>query len=306
MAFVNGHALIVAVANYPSFPRLPLAVLNDGKSIYKLLTNPEKCGYPDQNVKLFLDQEATQNNIINEFNKLVSSTTKEDTVLIYFSGHGGRFSSGSLQGNYLLPFDANPDAILETTINGGELTQIFRRIVTQKLLVIFDCCHSGGTGEPKSTKMLITGFKSGFSDKYYDALKQGSGRAIIASSLSDEMSLVLPGMENSLFTHYLLRGLGGEAFNHEDGVIRVLDLFDFLSKSVPNHDQRQHPFFKAEIRDNFPISLYNGGNASSADTKTRAGFIQPSIKYQAGRDINAPEGTINEFNVTNQSDTKDQ
>ncbi len=41
-------------------------------------------------------------------------------------------------------------------------------------------------------------------------LAQGKGRVVIASSRPDELSWVLPGMRNSLFTHYILEVLRGE------------------------------------------------------------------------------------------------
>ncbi len=302
MAFMHGHALIVAVADYPNIRRLPRTVLNDGRDMYALLTDPEKCGYLKQNAKLLLNQDASRSNIMAELDRLVSATNKEDIVIIYFSGHGGRVIDGPFQGNYLLPYDTVPKSIRTTTINGEDLTKLFRKIKVEKLLVIFDCCHSGGTAEPKSSSPSFVGFKSGFSDSYYDVLKQGSGRAIIASSLSSEESLVLPSMPNSLFTYYLLRGLAGEASSHNDGVIRVLDLFHFISEKVPCHDDRQHPLFKGELKDNFPISLYNGGNTKSGPESESKNPPMPSSKYHARRDIIAPEANINELNIINRPD----
>lgn len=143
-------------------------------------------------------------------------------------------------------------------------------------------------------------FKSGLSDEYYDVLKQGNGRVIIASSLSNEESLVLSGMNNSLFTHYLLLGLSGAAESRNDGVIRVLDLFHFLSEKVPEHDHRQHPIIKAEVENNFPISLYKGGRTKSELAEKINRTPAPSPKYQAGRDIVAPESSITQINITNQ------
>jgi len=55
----------------------------------------------------------------------------------------------------------------------------------------------------------------------------------MASSRSDEVSLVLAGMDNSLFTYYLLEALQGKAYTRDDGLIRVFDVFDYISEAVP-------------------------------------------------------------------------
>ena len=101
-------------------------------------------------------------------------------------------------------------------------------------------------------------------ENYYDKLSSGTGRVIIASSRSDEESLILHGMENSLFTHYLLKALEGECRTRDDGLIRVFDLFDYVSEQVPAQGD-QHPIFKSsEMENNFPVALYLAGKRKSA------------------------------------------
>ena len=69
----------------------------------------------------------------------------------------------------------------------------------------------------------------------------------------------MPAMDNSLFTHFLLEALRGNARTRGDGLIRVFDVFDYVSEEVPARG-RQHPIFKAtDLENNFPIALYRGG-----------------------------------------------
>ena len=77
------------------------------------------------------------------------------------------------------------------------------------------------------------GIKAGLAEKTYDALAQGVGRVVMASSRSSEVSFVLPGMRNSLFTHHLLEALRGAAPMHGDGLVRVFDVFHYVSDRVP-------------------------------------------------------------------------
>lgn len=304
MTFSNGYALIVSIASYQNIGSLPQTIINDGQDIYNLLIDQKKCGYHPQNVKLLLNSSASQKKIIKELRRLANVAKAEDTIVVYFSGHGGRIANGDQIQNCLLPYDANPQDLEKTCINGNKLTKIFRQITSNRLAVFLDSCYAGGTAEPKSNSIGFANFKKGFDENYYAILAEGKGRTIIASSRADEESLVFPTMNNSLFTHYLLRGLNGEAKHRGDGLIRILDLFDYISEMVPNHDQRQHPIFKGELENNFPISLYSGGVKSNLQTEKRDKTTdnRPTIKYQIGRDNIGSESEIGQINITNYRD----
>jgi hypothetical protein len=69
---------------------------------------------------------------------------------------------------------------------------------------------------------------------------------------------VLPGAANSLFTQHLLAGLR-DGIASDDGLIRIFDLFEYLQPRVTVDQPNQHPIFKAELEENFPIALYLGG-----------------------------------------------
>ncbi len=88
---------------------------------------------------------------------------------------------------------------------------------------------------------------------------------ILASSRSSELSWILPGASNSLFTSHLLAGLKGGA-NGAGGVIRIFDLFDYVQPRVVADRPDQHPIFKAEVEENFPVALHLGGQKQAVVT----------------------------------------
>ena len=45
----------------------------------------------------------------------------------------------------------------------------------------------------------------------------------------------------------------------EDGLIHIFDLFEYLQPRVTGDQPNQHPIFKAELEENFPVALYLGG-----------------------------------------------
>jgi hypothetical protein len=259
----NAHALIVGIANYKKTKPLPATVLKDAQDIYNLLVSPNHCGYVADNVQLLLDSQATQTNLRQALGILAQRSNAESSVLLYISSHGGQVEFGPQAGEYLLPVDADCTSgasLAQTAIAGTEFTEALRAIPARKLVVIFDCCHAGGIGQPKEANAPI--LKGGLSDSYYDVLKQGRGRVILASSRSAEKSYILPGATNSLFTQHLLDGLRGGAIA-PGGVIRILDLFSYLQPKVTSGSPDQHPILKAEIEENFPIALYLGGKSAT-------------------------------------------
>lgn len=258
--FDNGYALIIGIAKYHHIRPLPDTVLNDANDMKALLVDAAQCGYSPTQVKLLLDNETTHHNIRLGLHWLAERTKPDDTVIIFFSGHGGRIESGPQTGNYLIPIDTDPADLKKTAIDSETFTQLLGEIKAGRLLVLFDCCHAGGTGEIKDfLPDAIPDFKAGLDERYYDQLATGQGRVIIASSRSTEASWILPDMRNSLFSHYLLEALRGQAHTYDDGLIRILDIFNFIAEAVPQRCSQQHPILKAELEANFPIALYQGG-----------------------------------------------
>ncbi len=258
-AMDNAHALVIGIADYMHITKLPATVCNDARDIRDLLVDPQHCGYPLANVKLLLDGEASREGIVGALADLAARTEPTSSILIYISCHGGRVVSGAYLGEYLLAADTvllSDEHLARTAISGAEFTEALRAIPARKVLVVFDCCHSGGIGQPKN--VTAPPVKAGLPDAYYERLAAGRGRAILSSSRDSEYSYVLLAATNSLFTQHLLAGLRG-GIPSEDGLIRVFDLFEYLQPRVTHDQQNQHPVFKADLEENFPIALYVGG-----------------------------------------------
>jgi metacaspase-1 len=252
-SFKQGRALLVGVASYERAQRLPDCVLSDARDLATLLKSNDRCGYHEPHVELLLDGEATAERFRRGLQRLAREAADDDTVIVFFSGHGLR-EAGTPPEAYLLPVDYDPDDVARTALSAGELTRLLASIRAKRLVVLLDACHAAGAAQFKSGSASPT-LKSGLDDKTYEVLGRGAGRVVIASSRADEPSCILPGMKNSLFTTYLLEALGGAAASHDDDVVRVLDVFHHVSKHVPQR-AHQHPILKAqEVENNFPIAL---------------------------------------------------
>jgi hypothetical protein len=256
----NGYALVIAIANYRTVSRLPAAVQNDARDVLSTLVSLSHCGYSASNVRLLLDDEATLAEIRAKLSWLASVAGPDDSVVIYFSGHGARLRDAGSDESVLIPVDADIDDLRSTCISETELSDALKAIRSARLLVLLDACHSGGAVVLKDSQGEQA-LESGFDEKSLQHLTEGIGRVAIASSRSTETSLVMLGASNSAFTQHLLEALKGEIPSKGDGFIRVFQVFEHVAVAVPKTTaDRQHPIFKAsDVETNFPVALDKGG-----------------------------------------------
>ncbi len=264
----NAHALVIGIADYwhPNryFGKLPPAVCQDAQDVYALLVDPQRGGYRAEQVQLLLDDQATLAGLRRGLADLAARCDAESVVFLYLSSHGGHIPAGPDAGEYLLPVDViyTDDGHLrpETALSGAEFSAALAAIPARKVLVIFDCCHAGGIGEIKGG--AAPEMKAGLPESYYEALKAGRGRVILAASRSTESSWLMPGDANSLFTVHLLAGLAGGVVS-PDGFVRVFDLFEYVQPRVTGAQPQQHPVFQSRMEENFPVALSLGGQKDS-------------------------------------------
>lgn len=261
----HAHALIIGVAKYRHVQPLPVTVLNDANEVGATLASPQYCGYAPGNIVALLDEQATRPAVLKALSDLATRTAPGDTACVYFSGHGA-ISKGTSE-SVLLTVDSDPRRLDTTSISAAEFSEALRAIPAARLLVFLDACHAGGAGTPKGTETEDE-LEYGYVEKSIESLAVGTGRVLIASSRANEKSYIMPGEKNSAFTKALLEGLRGAADTSGDGFIKVFDLFEYISESVPGATSEiQHPVFKGlDMEKNFPIALSRGGQKSAGSS----------------------------------------
>src|SRR5438309_11875223 len=116
MNFKNGRALIIGIADYREAAHLPEAVLNDARDFALLLKSSSHCGYPEANICVLLNERATLSGIRSALAELTAAAEPDDTITIFFSGHGTRLGDGDTAISALVPFDAAFDDLVRTTL----------------------------------------------------------------------------------------------------------------------------------------------------------------------------------------------
>ena len=129
-------ALIIGINDYkdPEIPDLETAV-NDANAMANLLS--ERYGFE---VKRLLDREATREAIYRALRSLASSTEGDDSVLIYYAGHGDldRLTNDG----WWIPVDAKGGDPV-TYLNNFLVQTYMRSMKARHVLLISDSCYSG-------------------------------------------------------------------------------------------------------------------------------------------------------------------
>jgi len=209
-------SVIIGVASYKDMPTLRFTD-DDAYRIYAFLKSPEGGAVADEQIKLLIDEAATRQNILNAMREVFYKAGPNDFVLLYFSGHG-------LPGAFL-PIDYNG---IDNKIFHQEINDMLKKSPAKYKLCIADACHSGSmlaARSVQSTQNTIVGF--------YNQLAQAqAGTALIMSSKSEETSLEASGLRQGVFSHFLIRGLKGEADSNRDKKVTIQELFDFVYSNV--------------------------------------------------------------------------
>ena len=180
--------------------------------LYNILTNN---GWPKDNIYYLRENEATKEAILSISDWLNAHGVQEnDLVLFYFSMHGGKkddvppLDEPDGMDEFIIPYknDEKGENILDE-----ELTPMFEAINTEKLVIIFESCYSGG---------MIDGAND---------LKK-TGRIVITSTNVNETSYpysLFFSKKGFLFAYYLIKGLDGRADKNNDGFISAEESYEY-------------------------------------------------------------------------------
>ncbi|MFC1611857.1 DEAD/DEAH box helicase, partial [Myxococcota bacterium] len=143
--------------------------------------------------KRLLDEAATVEAIRQALDASLADASKDDTVIVFFAGHG-------TPRHQLVPYDADLDAIDQTTIPMQELADRLKSTEARASLIILDCCFSGG-----APARVLEGLPVARSDSIGVTDLGGDGRVVLAAARDDQEALEFG--QHGLFTAAMLRVL---------------------------------------------------------------------------------------------------
>jgi hypothetical protein len=234
------YALVIGINGYGDFPTLKTP-RNDAASVARVLKNHYRFV-----TNLLLD--ATRDQIIGALDEYISKLHEEDSLLIYFAGHGWRDKAAG--DAYWIPVDGQRNT-RSHWITAADITDEARAIPARHLLIISDSCFSGTLAErdihptvgiPSERTILL------------EKLRAGKSRHLMSSGgdepVSDDAALGHD-PNHSVFANALLNGLAQMQLDEFTG----RELFDQYVFGPVGGQSRQVPEYNL-IRD----SGHNSGD----------------------------------------------
>ena len=212
------RALCIGVDDYPSpINRLSCCVA-DATAIGSLLLDTHGCG-----VTILANAEATIDGIRRELTNL-ASCGEDDLVIVSFSGHGS-------PDHALVPVDADIANFADSCMSLDEFAEHVDRIPSKNLVIVLDCCFSGGFGGARvfapSAKREVTEDRSTL-----QTMVGGQGRVVLTGSGPAEPALETTAFGHGLLSYHLIDGLQGAEGLSSSGLIVAMDLLRWTVAKV--------------------------------------------------------------------------
>jgi formylglycine-generating enzyme required for sulfatase activity/uncharacterized caspase-like protein len=226
------YALIIGNTEYSDSGLAQLtAPGKDAEDFARVLKNQDICAFDD--VKVLLNQP--EHIVRRGIDVFFDQKKPDDLLLLYFSGHGVRDELGAL---YLAVKNTMRTRLRSTAIKSDYIRETMDQSRSRRQVLILDCCNSGAFAQ--GTK-AATGVSIGTAS----AFEAGYGSIILTASDSIQYAWegdrLIGETQNSLFTHFLVKGLEGEADLDGDGHITVDELYDYAYDQVRLTTPKQTP-----------------------------------------------------------------
>lgn len=235
----NTYAVVIGISDYQNVRDLNFAH-KDAEAFANFLKSEAGGGIPEQNIKLFTNQEATSFNIGDAFIWINQLAQPGDRVFIFFAGHGDVEALNDVENGLLLLYKAPTSSYFSFGNDYLPVYEVkkFMKTLNNKnvdAVLISDACRSG----------KLAGGIEGNQQTSQALVKTWSKEIKILSSLPDQLSQEGEqwGGGRGVFSYYLILGLKGLADLNFDKRITLCEINDYLISRVQQDTEpsRQTP-----------------------------------------------------------------
>ncbi len=228
------HALLIGINEYGGSGLPPLSyAARDAQALAGAL----QAG--GGSVTLLENRNATRAGIVDALRALPARVREEDSVVLFFSGHGAIGNGQDGKPHYfLVPQDGLLADLGKTGLMDDDLEELVGKIPARQVVVFLDACYSGGG----TTVIRARGVDNPAVRPPATArplIEASTGRVVISASRPDQ-----PAFEDDrrggLFTSFLVEGLRGAADLDGDGKITALELYQFVSPRVREYSRQNY------------------------------------------------------------------
>lgn len=217
------RALLIGIDHYDNFEDLG-GCANDAAALHPLLARNED-NSPNLDCRLLAARDAsnrlTRDRLLELIDELLAPGC--DFALLYFAGHGAALPGGEVA------LATSDGSIITPGVAFSEVVDRIGRSTVKEVIVILDCCFSGGATTISALGNQLANLRSGLS--------------VLTASRGDQVSMETAAGRGQ-FSTYLEGALDAGAADVL-GHINVSGLYAYLSESFGAWEQR--PTFKSNI-----------------------------------------------------------
>ena len=235
------YALVIGVGKFKDPKITPLQyAAKDARDVADFLKDPRWGRFDPANVILLTNEQATRANILKSLQQLILSAGEDDLVFLYISSHGSphKGESDLRTIGYIVTYDASYDSIFVDGLKYEDLSENVALIKARRKAVFLDTCYSGQASSTGGKMLFIE--PVGVDSQTAKLFLSGEGSYVVTSSRSNEQSFESDTLQNSYFTHFLLKAL------RSPEAPTIKEVFGILAREVPgsvarDKGQPQHP-----------------------------------------------------------------
>jgi formylglycine-generating enzyme len=208
----KNYLLMIGINSYEHIKKLNYAV-SDTLAVKDLLT--KRYHFEENSATILLNEQASRNAIMQTFRSLVGKLEANDSLLIYYAGHGHYddiFDMG-----YWIPGEGKQDEI-GTYIPNSDLINAISRIKAKHIFLVSDSCFSG---------TLLAETRDSFTDR--------------AKTLPSRWGLCSGRKELVLDKSYFAQSFISFLQENQEKELLVRHLIDYVEKNTANNTE-QTPF----------------------------------------------------------------
>jgi hypothetical protein len=226
----HSYAIVIGIEQYrQKLPKADFAA-HDAKIMKEYLV--QLMSYKESNIVSLTNEQATK----GDFEKYVESwlpnhVEKDNSVFIYFSGHGA--PNPKTGDAYLVPFDGDPAFIDKTGYSIKRLYENLAKLPAKDIIVVLDSCFSGAGGR----SVLAEGVRP-MVLRSENPFMPNERIVVLSASSENQISNTLIAKRHGLLTYFLLKGLQGEGDQNRDGAIDIDELYEYVKPEVERAARR--------------------------------------------------------------------